>query len=110
MSGVNGADQTPFKSGGAAGGGLPEVVCPAHEIRKGERINAATVTAMEARKRFLILVLGSVAPSSLLVGIGSRAVVALGRRRWSGRYLAPIRENHRRASREMRTVSGPKAL
>jgi hypothetical protein len=36
MSGVKGADQTPFKSGGVPGAGPAEGAWPAHAIRKGK--------------------------------------------------------------------------
>jgi hypothetical protein len=59
MSGVNGADQTPFKSGGVAVWGLSEEVRPAHAIRKGKTRYTGMAQTMEARKRFLILALCS---------------------------------------------------
>jgi hypothetical protein len=54
---VNGADQTPLKSGGAAVWGLPEDVWPAHAVRKGRTRYTGIAQTMEARKRFLILAL-----------------------------------------------------
>ena len=50
MSGVNGADHTPFKSGGAAAWGFPDAARPPHEMTKGETKNndaAQTVGRME---------------------------------------------------------------
>jgi hypothetical protein len=59
MSGVNGADHTPFKSGGAAGSGLPDAARLPHAVTKGTTSNNKAAQTVEPRKQFFTLGLGS---------------------------------------------------
>src|ERR1700722_3743578 len=59
MSGVNGADHTPFKSGGVAACELPAAARLPQAIAKGKMRNKNAAQTFATRKVFFMLGLGS---------------------------------------------------
>src|SRR5580693_935266 len=106
MSGVNGADHTPFKSGAAAGWGVPSAAWLPHATTKGKIRNNDAAQTVGTRKKFFVIAL------MLLFSVRGcrRTIRVLRDPARSGGNLASIRKLDGRAGRQMRTVFRAKTL